>query len=337
MPVEIPASSPIPGGKVSTMSHFFRTLRWSRPDAADHMPGKQGMITHNPKPEADYVDIRGRRLALAQLVDPRIFDDAFIGSLRLKFHHAAPYPHLRMEGLFNPTLLELVFEEFDLFPGESWQVFNNHHERTFRSVPGARMGPASELYFSIVNSGYFVDFLSRITGERELIVDQKLFGGGLHESRNDGRFGVHRDFERHDQTGLRNEMVLLTYLNKNWNRDWGGELELWDHQAKECVTRVAPDFGVSLLMKNGPHHFHGHPNPLRMPEGRLRRSLGTYYYANPEAVEQGSRGTTTTFLHARLPHSLKSSATRLAKRWTPPAIWDAARKIKRRFDRQRFG
>ena len=84
------------------------------------------------------------------------------------------------------------------------------------------LGPASRIYFVIVNSGWFTELLSSLTGVQELVVDQTLRFGGLHESRRGGKFSIHRDFERNACTGLKNEMALLTYLNEHWEPQWNG-------------------------------------------------------------------------------------------------------------------
>lgn len=279
----------------------------------------------------DQVCIRGRTLSLATLVDTRIHDPAWVRALGRAYRAAQPYAHLRIDNLFDPVLLTLVAEEFDLLGDQRWRTYNGKQERTLRSLPDAQLGPASELYFSLVNSRHFVKFLSAVTDVDTLIVDQGLFGGGLHESRNGGKFGIHRDFDRHPATGLLNEMVMLTYLNRDWDPAWNGELELWDGEASHCVTRVAPDFGVTLLMRNGPCNFHGHPMPLAMPDDRTRKSLGTYYYSNPDRETRLRQATTTTFASGGTPtgHAVRA----MAKRWTPPALWDIARVMRRYVNR----
>lgn len=278
--------------------------------------------------DADSLTIRGTTIPLNTLVHPRIRDPLYRKTLRQAFEHAAPFPHLRLEQLFHPRLLELVREEFDLYPTQRWRQFSSEQERTFRSRPEAGMGPASRMYFSLVNSQEFVEFLGEITGLSHLIVDRTLFGGGLHESRSGGRFGIHRDFDRHAETGLHNEMVFLTYLNADWDPAWGGALELWDVANERSAASVQPEFGVSLLMRNRHDSFHGHPEPMRLPDGVRRRSLASYYYSNPRRLEHRAAARTTTFLQRSTSHTVRSSALRIARQWTPPALWDLARRLR---------
>jgi hypothetical protein len=272
----------------------------------------------------DHVRIRGTRLDLAELVDRRLFDPAYAASLRAPLLGAQPFPHLVLDGWFNPRLLDLVHEEFDLFPSAELEANHTKRENTFRSRSTA-FGPATSLYFSIVNAGWFVDLLSDATGVANLVPDAKLHGGGLHESRRGGSFHIHRDFDHHPRTGLYNEMVLLTYLNHDWDPQWNGALELWDATASRCVKRIQPEFGRSVLMRHGLGSFHGHVDPLAPPPGRTRRSLGAYYYSNRlRRVDLEERHSTY------LVNDRADRAKLLLKGLTPPLLWRALQNLSSR-------
>jgi 2OG-Fe(II) oxygenase superfamily len=226
------------------------------------------------------VCIRGRTLDLDALIRPRHFDPASLAALATSTRTAAPYPHVVVHDWFNPTLLELVLEEFDEAPPKAIILKQSRHELTHRLAEGAQLGPATALYFGIVNSGAFIRLLSRVSGVLDLVPDPGLHGAGLHETRNGGKFGIHRDFDRHPRTGLENRMVFITYLNKVWQPEWNGALELWDAETQACVNKIEPMFGRSILMLSGPQNFHGHPVPLNAPAGVTRRSIASYYYTN---------------------------------------------------------
>lgn len=275
--------------------------------------------------QSDHVCIRGTHLDLATLVDRRLFEADTVDSLRAQFQDARPFEHLVVEGWFHPTLLELIYEEFDLFQTTGWKDVHSRHEQTRRSVGKAQFGPATQLYFAIINSGWFLDLLSTISGIENLIADPLLYGGGLHETRNGGTFGVHRDFERHLGHRLANRMVLITYLNKGWDPSWNAGLELWDGQRSACVRTVQPDFGRSILMKHGPASYHGHPRPMSAPDNVVRRSVASYYYTNPAAAEAGD-DVTSTFLAGGHGKRLKR-AVRLC---TPPIVWSGLKQLMRR-------
>lgn len=279
----------------------------------------------SPRVESAAIVIRGVRLPMAELLDQQFFEPGRAEGLHQQLLAAAPFPHLVLEGIFNPRLLELVAEEFEL-PGTEWAQIKSSYENTRRTVLGSKLGPASQLYFDIVNSGWFTQWLSVVIGVPYLLPDPKLFGGGLHESRPGATFAVHRDFTYHRHIGLRNEMVMITYLNKGWEAEWGSALELWDAQRKGCVARVQPEFGHTLIMPHGPTSYHGHPHPMQTPDGRPRRSIACYLYSSPASDLREGAESMSIFLHPRRVDRAKS----FLRSFVPPVLWAAARKLRGR-------
>ncbi|WP_218668911.1 2OG-Fe(II) oxygenase [Variovorax sp. KK3] len=262
------------------------------------------------------------RLPRAELVDRSLFTPERREQLRDQLMAGAPFPHLVLENIFNPALLELVLEEFEA-QSDNWTDVKSRYESTRRSVLGPTLGPATQLYFDIIHSGWFIDWLSSLTGVPYLLSDPKLFGGGLHESRTGATFAVHRDFNRHRHLGLKNEMVFITYLNKGWHPDWGSGLELWDKKHNRCVTTVQPEFGRTILLPHGPVSYHGHTKPLQAPDGRPRRSVAAYYYTSPLAGKQHGDESASVFMKTHKVDRVKA----FARMMTPPAVWLLARKV----------
>jgi hypothetical protein len=273
----------------------------------------------------DCVVIRDRRLPLDGLVNPRLYEVEWLGHLHDQVRRAEPFEHVVVDGFFHPTLLELVREEFDLVTRGAWQVMRSTHEKTHRSRPNAKLGPASELYFGLVNSGWFLDVLSAITGVDDLLPDPRLFNGGLHETRNGGVFGVHRDFDRHIRYGLHNEMVLITYLNQEWDPSWGGALELWDGPSSRCVKTIPPQLGRTVLLRHGPASYHGHTIPWQAPASKIRRSVATYYYSNRFARDDRQKRAPTEYLFPDVFDAIRIAAQRVM----PPILWEALRNLSR--------
>lgn len=274
------------------------------------------------KPSEDFISIRGVRLPLGDLVNRALLSAERREGLREQMLAASPFPHLVLENIFHPALLELIIEEFDA-PGTEWSDVKSRYESTRRSELGTKLGQASQIYFDILNSGWFTEILSSITGVPYLLPDPKLFGGGLHESRQGATFAVHRDFGRHRHLGLKNEMVFITYLNKGWDPDWGSALELWDKKADRCVTCVQPEFGRTILLPHGPISYHGHTKPLNTPDGRPRRSIAAYFYTSPLAGKQHGDESASIFMKTHRVDKVKAFARSL----TPPIVWSLARRI----------
>ena len=92
---------------------------------------------------------------------------------------------------------------------------------------------------SYLNSYEFINFLSNLTGIKEkLIPDPYLWGAGYHELKDEGFLNVHADFNLHPELKLNRRINLLIYLNKDWQENYGGSLELWNREMKNCIKKL---------------------------------------------------------------------------------------------------
>jgi hypothetical protein len=169
-----------------------------------------------------------------------------------------------------------------------------------------------------------------MTGIDGLISDPHFEGGGLHETKRGGHLGVHADFNVHGHLKVERRINLLIYLNENWEQEYGGQLELWDTQMKECVVRVEPVFGRAVLFNTNLDSFHGHPDPLNCPDGRSRRSIATYYYTAVETGLGQLPRRTTTF--RQRPGSVDKPDWKIRRQhfvndWVPPKLQRLAHRI----------
>ncbi len=245
---------------------------------------------------------------------------ASVASLRRKFSEANPFPHVVIDGLFQPEFLDRVLDDYTA-GFHDWVHYDSANEVKTGTRPNAKLGRGSQRYFDIIHRGQFVQFLSAVTGIEGLLPDPSLFGGGLHKIEHGGRFSPHIDFNKHPVTLLDNRLVFITYLNKGWEASYGGALELWDVASKTSVTEVVPVFGRSILFAHSESSLHGHPNPVAAPDRRPRRSVAAYFYTNSAQATAAETARTTQFLDPVPPSQLR---TRLAKagRYVSPMLMD---------------
>lgn len=212
------------------------------------------------------------------------------------YQGADPFPHCVVDGLFPDDVLRRILDEF-AEPDERWRSFADPKQRKYGAGDAEiTLGPATTAVLAALNSGPFVDFLATVTGiEETLIPDPHLKGGGLHQIAPGGYLKVHADFNRHPLTKLDRRVNVLLYLNEDWDPDWGGQLELWDTEMSSAVKRISPVFNRMVIFSITDTAFHGHPDPLRCPEGRYRRSLATYYYSNGRPESERSPDHSTLF------------------------------------------
>lgn len=277
--------------------------------------------------QPDHVVIGGRTLGFDEILNDAFFTPAKIAELREAFVNNRPFPHLILDGLFAPALLEAMYDEFDLLKKDQLQVYNNMNEKKLATRPFARLGNASELYFNTIHSGRFIALLQQITGIGGLITDPGLDGGGLHSIPTGGKFALHTDYTQHATTKLENRLIFITYLNKDWLPSYGGALELWNIEEEKCEAEVFPVFGRSILFHESKRSLHGHPKPVEAPNGRPRRSACTAYYTNGR-----DDGEDTTF-HTTVVYNPRNAARRekimtAIKYTVPPFVVDGYQKLK---------
>ncbi|MGE0775082.1 MAG: 2OG-Fe(II) oxygenase [Sphingomonadaceae bacterium] len=274
---------------------------------------------------SDHIMIRGRRLPIGGLLRQDIANAGLIAAHRARFLAAEPFEHIVVDGLFDEPLLDLLNDEFDT---PEWRRVESGHETHYRSTTARALGSATQVYLNLVNSAPFTQYLSAISDIPNLISDHTGYGGGLHETRAGGRFGIHRDFNYHRHNLLANRLVMITYLNRDWEESYGGALELWNGNRKACVKSILPVFGRTVIFRHSARSFHGHPEPLAPPPGRTRRSIAAYYYVNEHSDVIMPFWRTSTFMDRTLSRGQK--AKMVARNIVPPALWMAASYIRRR-------
>jgi hypothetical protein len=242
---------------------------------------------------------------------------------------AKPFPHLVFDNFFDPALLDAILGEFPK-PGEiPWHRFDNAREIKLASANEASFGATTRLLLYHLNSITFLDFLSSITGIENLISDPWFDGGGLHQIVRGGKLGIHADFNKHPRYGLDRRLNVLIYLNKDWREEYGGHLELWDRDMRGCEAKILPLFNRLALFGTTDFTYHGHPDPLRCPEGMTRKSLALYYFSNGRPAEELSGKHSTLFRErsARdFAPTVGQRARGLARDLLPPIV---ARQLKR--------
>ena len=209
------------------------------------------------------------------------FDEAeclqFGRSFSERYRSASPFPHIVVDNFLEPDVLRTILEEFP--SSEDKAFFDRDQERLkFQYQPHETSSGLIRSLFAELNGQNFLRFLEELTGIEGLISDPYYEGGGMHETKRGGHLGIHADFNVHSRLKLERRLNLLVYLNEDWEDDYGGELELWDQEMKSCVVRVKPVFGRAVIFNTNLDSFHGHPDPLKCPPHRSRRSIATYYY-----------------------------------------------------------
>ncbi len=204
--------------------------------------------------------------------------------LRARYRSASPFPHIAIDGFLLPEVARAAAAEIPPVDRDHWVNYVHANERKFANNDPVTWGPTLRTVWRALTSPEFVGFLSELTGIEGLVTDDTLEGAGLHQTKAGGYLNIHADFTVHPhRQHLHRRANLLVYLNEDWPASYGGDLELWSRDMKTREQVIAPIANRAVVFTTGGDTWHGHPEPLRCPPDRSRRSLAIYYYTVEDA------------------------------------------------------
>lgn len=234
------------------------------------------------------------RLELSEAGTMRLLDFAF--DKADEYGNNLPFPHVVIDDLFPDEILDGVVQDIRLHQREAAKNSRTTVAKFATNDPWA-LGPTARQFLLDLNSGAFCRFLEALTGIQGLIPDPYYFGGGVHEIRTGGFLKMHTDFNWHRGLKLDRRLNMLVYLNRDWQEEWGGHLELWNSDMSRRGVRVSPVFNRTVIFSTTDYSYHGHPDPLECPESTSRMSIALYYYTNgrPAGETKFEKSTRTNY------------------------------------------
>ena len=253
-----------------------------------------------------------------------------------EYAKADPFQHIVLDNILPDQLIDQILDDFPTDARANDGVFNigygGEHKRQVMPDDCDRF---SRELFRFFNSRPILQFLEGLTGIDALLPDPYFAGGGYHEISRGGRLGVHADFRINDQLHVQRRLNMLIYLNRDWNEEWGGQLELWSRDMKQCVQRVFPVLNRCVVFNTEADTWHGHPDPLQTPENVTRKSIALYYYTASKHIYQETPKRSTMYV-ARPTDSAQNKAEarkfrteEYLKDWLPPVAYRGLSKVRR--------
>jgi len=223
-------------------------------------------------------------------LDELKYDENFFGNwtknldeIKESFNHAKPYSHVVIDNFLNDDIANRLSDTFPK-PNKDWWYFHNPIEEKFIYDKLHLMDEDFRNYFFMISKPEFLEKMKKISGIDNLEIDPYFHGGGMHCHPPGGKLNMHLDYSINPKSGKERRINIIYFLNKEWNQDWGGILELWSADMKECKKKLCPGFNRALLFITYDESWHGLPGYVKCPEGLSRNSLAIYYVAEPRKV-----------------------------------------------------
>lgn len=203
--------------------------------------------------------------------------------ISLKFNSNKPFPYLVFDDFVNEKIINDIYQDFLDFESNTWINYLHINQNKKGNIKYEQFPESIKTLINYLYSNEFINMLENISGIQKLLPDFDLTGGGLHLVPKGGFLNIHADFISHFyKRKWRRRLNLIIYLNKDYIKEWGGCLELWDESVKNCIIEIEPKFNRCVLFKTDYNTFHGHPKPYNCTDNENRKSIALYYYTEEE-------------------------------------------------------
>ena len=253
---------------------------------------------------------------------------------------AEPFPHIVIDDFLPQEFIDKILNNFPIEKLDNDVIFEIGYAGLHkRQVSPTNCNGFIREVFGFFNSAAIVQFLESLTAITSLIPDPHFVGGGFHETSKGGKLGIHADFRINEALHLNRRINMIIYLNKEWNEEWGGKLELWDTKMKNVVHSIAPVYNRCVIFNTDADSFHGHPDPLLTPDNITRKSLALYYYTASKRIYEDTVSHDTMYKarpndDAQTRKMVRNSTLdNYLKDLIPPFLFRAYRKVKDRLER----
>ena len=198
-------------------------------------------------------------------------------------HCDDPFDHWILNDFMDETTANSLTSEFINFDDEKDVV---HYKGWIGDKKTCnvwnRFPPITYKFIFNLLSIDFTSYLSDLTGIRPLYPDIGLHGGGWHMHRAGGSLALHLDYATHPKLKKLRKLNLIVYLERDYDPEWGGSLEFWSHnydknKPLKKITQIEPIFRRAVLFDTSQNSWHGFPNPIQCPNGKMRKSIALYY------------------------------------------------------------
>ena len=195
-----------------------------------------------------------------------------------------PFPHSIIENFLPKSLVEsaeIEFKKFKQISDSGNKLFQNT-KKSYEKF--SEMPESIQKIIKLFYSAEFIQILEKKFNLKNVEADWDLHGGGMHESFKGGYLKVHSDFLYRRKSKLKRVLNILLYLNSDWERKWGGSIELWDKDMQSLKRSVIPLINNAVIFRTDTISNHGFPDPIDCPENISRKSIALYYYVKEKRI-----------------------------------------------------
>ncbi len=224
-----------------------------------------------------------------KIINPSTIDQK--EQVNKRFVNNKPFKHVVIDNFFTSEFCQKLLDDF---PDFDKKLATNENGDVGGKAVHEHVSEISDAYKKLdelVKSEEFLKLVEGFTGIKNLQYDPHYFGGGTHNNLHGQDLDPHVDFTHHPLTGLHRRMNLIVYLNKEWDKSWGGNIELHKNPRlqpeEDEIISVEPLFNRAVIFETNDISWHGFPR-INLPEDKKhlsRKSFALYYYTDSRQDE----------------------------------------------------
>lgn len=203
-----------------------------------------------------------------------------VGTLNKQYVSTPPYPTLCLDNFVPLDTVRAMKEECNNLKWDKEFTRAGSHMVEKINIDDC---PVAVDVKNQLSSATFLKWLGDITGHYDIIPDPYMIGAGYMRCSRGDSLKIHTDFNFCNEIKLYRMLSLIIYLNEDWKDEWHGDLQFWDFQRKQCISKYYPRAGRMVLWRYHRLGYHGHPTPLECPADVYRDGFRMFYYVSEHA------------------------------------------------------
>lgn len=181
-----------------------------------------------------------------------------------------PFRYVVIDNFFKDSVIDKLHKEFPEVTDDRWVYTRpkfygkpNIFEKKMYAISVPENLP--EYWYEVImnlNSKSFCEYTSKFTDINGLLPDEHNDIGqwsGIRYMAKGSKQLIHSDARLHPHTKLEKKITVVGYLNKKWNDEDDGCIEIWNNDLTKCVDRILPLYNRITLFENTDKSYHGVP------------------------------------------------------------------------------
>ena len=177
-----------------------------------------------------------------------------------EYRTASPYPHIVLDDFLEPARRGGGRGVPAARSRPPWNNYLHINERKFSNTDPETWGPTLQADPRAAQLPPLRPFVEKLIGVEGLVADPSSREAGSTSRRPGLPQRPRRLHRASPQPQVQRRANILLYLNPDWKPEYGGDLEFWSPDMKECVKKVSPVANRVLIFSTDQDSFHGHPD-----------------------------------------------------------------------------